>query len=101
MLLLTPHQLGLGVHLGFGFDQVEWKWRDLKSREEEKSNNNPLSVQFALLRFGDLFESDDSNFSLQFLLFSFFSQIIVDFSTAEDHPLHAGWVLSCRTVIWD
>lgn len=48
-----------------------------------------------------LFKSDDGNVSLQFLLLPLFSQFIVDFASAEDHPLHLGWVLTRRALVWD
>ncbi len=48
-----------------------------------------------------LLKSDDGDVALQFLLFPLFSQFIVDFASAEGHPLYLSWVLARRALVWN
>lgn len=53
------------------------------------------------LKRKNLFKSDDGNVSLQFVLSPLSSQFIVDFASAENHPLHLIRVLSREALVWN
>lgn len=107
VLLLTPDQLSVAIFLCLCSDQVKRERRDLRGGGRRISggrNDDIASLSFHGMHrqrrgIKHLLKSDNGDVSLQFVLFPLSSQFIVDFASAEDHPLHLGWVLTRRALV--